>query len=502
MSEKSREVVRYDDTRAMLDQSAKELKKALPKHIPVDRMIRVVMTSVRLNRKLLDCDPMSLLAAVFESSQIGLVPDGALGEAHLVPYGTKCQLIPGYKGLVKLARQSGEIADIYALVVYEGEPFVYKAGLNRTLEHTPLPPSERGEKAVGAYAVAEWRTGDKSWTWMWVEELDVIRDKALSKQTSQDVPWRQHLGEMRKKTAIRRLAKLLPLSPEFQRAAVLDDHPETTGSDIIDMDLGPAEDPEAKEQELRAEEYALRRQLWKAIYVEDKTPASGELDALDRFLLVTAEAAGISRSLLIQQALDDLGSFMESFKKWFEKHPSADQAATGETNGGSGEGSTTTEPQSRSQKDTGRNSAVIAAIRECFDAPLVAEDLMPAIKDIRSRLPEGLVVRDSTIKANWETLKAIAPSATEGEPAPPATTDQPGLPLDDPPPLDPPDEEEPATRQERINALAQKQHKEFEVYDQAGQKGPQPLDIDNFVRGVIPDATDDEIDKALASRVT
>ena len=68
--------------------------------------------------KLLECTRESLLACIVQCAQLGLEPDGLLGQAYLIPFynGRKnryeCQLIVGYKGLLKLARQSAEISSL------------------------------------------------------------------------------------------------------------------------------------------------------------------------------------------------------------------------------------------------------------------------------------------------------------------------------------------------------------------------------------------------------
>ena len=49
-----------------------QIQAALPKHMTVDRMIRVAFTSINLTPKLLDCTPRSLLAAVIQCAQLGL----------------------------------------------------------------------------------------------------------------------------------------------------------------------------------------------------------------------------------------------------------------------------------------------------------------------------------------------------------------------------------------------------------------------------------------------
>jgi recombination protein RecT len=84
--------------RALLEKSKNQMAMALPKHLTVDRLLRVSMTSIQKTPKLLDCTQQSLLACIMTCAQLGLEPDQFLGQAYLVPYGNVCTLIPGYRG--------------------------------------------------------------------------------------------------------------------------------------------------------------------------------------------------------------------------------------------------------------------------------------------------------------------------------------------------------------------------------------------------------------------
>ena len=218
---------------AMLEQYKGEIARALPKHINPDRMARIALTAFRMTPKLAECDPRSVFAAVIQSSQLGL-EIGLMGEAHLVPFGGQCQLIPGYTGLMKLARNSGLVTDIYAEVVRLNDKFSLTLGMERNLEHTPLtsaggfPASdeERGEVA-GFYAVGVLKDGSRTFVAMGRPEIERIRDGSrgyqASKKYKKESLWDTDFASMGLKTAIRRLCKYLPKSPELATALVIDD---------------------------------------------------------------------------------------------------------------------------------------------------------------------------------------------------------------------------------------------------------------------------------------
>jgi recombination protein RecT len=228
---------------AMLEQFKGEIARALPKHINPDRMARIALTAFRMTPKLAECDPRSVFAAVIQSSQLGLEV-GLMGEAHLVPFGGQCQLIPGYTGLMKLARNSGLVTDIYAEVVRMNDKFALKLGMERNLEHEPLttaggfPASdeERGE-VVGFYAVGVLKDGSRTFVAMGRAEVERIRDGSRGYQAARKYKkesiWDTDFASMGLKTAIRRLCKYLPKSPELATALVID---EQAGRQKFDLD--------------------------------------------------------------------------------------------------------------------------------------------------------------------------------------------------------------------------------------------------------------------------
>ena len=124
--------------RTMLDKLRPGIEDVLPKHIDVSHLLRVAMGTIRQNPKLLDCSGVSVMKALMNCAILGLEPDGVLGHAYLVPFADECQIIIGYKGLLKLARQSGEISTIEAHAVRHGDEFKYARGTSPFLKHVPL----------------------------------------------------------------------------------------------------------------------------------------------------------------------------------------------------------------------------------------------------------------------------------------------------------------------------------------------------------------------------
>jgi recombination protein RecT len=257
-----------------------EIALALPQHVTPERLLRIALSEVRRNPKLGKCSAPSLLGAIFTCAQLGLEPGGALGHCYLIPYGNECQFQIGYKGMIELARRSGQILSLSARAVYENDRFSYDYGLNEDLQHRPAI-GHRGELTY-AYAVAKLKDGGVQFEVMDRAELEEVRDGSQGyqnarKYNSSDTPWISSFDEMCRKTVIRRLFKYLPVSVEVTKAASLDEHADRGQRQETDIDhlLLPAEVPaEAPaiaaaaapvatltEQQQAAIQTALQRQL-------------------------------------------------------------------------------------------------------------------------------------------------------------------------------------------------------------------------------------------------
>ena len=237
--------------RDLIVSQKQQIAMALPRHLDPDRLIRVTMTALRKNPNLMGCSHASLMGAIIQAAQLGLETDGALGHAYLVPYGSECQLQIGYRGMIDIARRSGQIKSISAHVVYEKDEFRYSYGLDETLEHKPAL-MDRGA-AVCVYAVAKLVGGGYQFEVLSMEQIQEAEKASQARYKGR--PWEAHWEAMARKTAIRRLFKYLPVSIEIQRAVTLDSQASagiSQGLDAMvidiesaDMDeLPPLEEPE------------------------------------------------------------------------------------------------------------------------------------------------------------------------------------------------------------------------------------------------------------------
>lgn len=235
------QIAKRDETpegklRQQLQAMVPQFAMALPSHIKPEKFQRVVMTVVQQSPDLLNADRRSLLGACIKCASDGLLPDGR--EAAIVVFKGRPQYMPMVAGLLKRARNSGDIARVTAQVVYEKDRFTWKPADDKPVEHEAPPLSEDRGKPIGAYAMAWLKDGSVVCEVLPLKELEKIRNVSRAKDSG---PWATWTDEMYRKTAFRRLAKWLPMDAEdadrFEQIARRDD---ALGQPQGDADAAPA----------------------------------------------------------------------------------------------------------------------------------------------------------------------------------------------------------------------------------------------------------------------
>lgn len=214
----------------------RQMQTALPKTLTADRMARIVLTEFRKTPALMDCDEQSLFGAVMQCASLGLEPGSALGHCYLVPFKGKCTLVVGYRGMIDLARRSGQIVSLSAYCVHEADDFHYELGLHPDIKHIPSPSADRGPVTF-VYAVAILKDGGAQFEVMSRAEVESVRKRSKSGSSG---PWATDWDAMAKKTVIRRLFKYLPVSIEATRAVEADEKAER-GEAVTEQDWINAE---------------------------------------------------------------------------------------------------------------------------------------------------------------------------------------------------------------------------------------------------------------------
>lgn len=198
------------------DTFKQQIAQVLPTHLKPERMARVAITALTRTPKLAECDQISFLKCMMDLSAWGLEPDGRV--AHLIPFWNskrgcmECQVIIDYKGIVELARRTGEISVIHADVVCEEDEFDYDRG--QLITHRPNYKKPRGAM-YATYALVRFKDGTEQCTVMTMDDVESIRKRSKSPDKG---PWVTDYAAMAMKTVFKRLSKWISLSPEIRDA--------------------------------------------------------------------------------------------------------------------------------------------------------------------------------------------------------------------------------------------------------------------------------------------
>lgn len=230
------------------------------------------------NPRLYECDIETVKDSMVHLAAMGLSLNPAAQQAALIPrWNTKksaldCTASPQYRGLMKLATDTGLVNNITAEVVFECEEdsFDVDLGSNPYLNHKPKLFAGAEERVIdlvnpklnrviGCYCIAHLRDSDKPHiTVMDLTEVlaiarasDAFNPKQYKNKPkrSPSGPWVFWAGEMIKKAVIRRASKQWPLSDDskYQRlltAVNIDNQAEaneqraSVRSDQIEADMG------------------------------------------------------------------------------------------------------------------------------------------------------------------------------------------------------------------------------------------------------------------------
>ena len=203
--------------------------KGLPAQLKPEVLINAVVNSCQKTPKLLECSQETMISALMHCGSVGWVPDTPAQECHLVPFKGKVVVIGGYRGFIKLVRNSGEICQMASRVVYDGDEFTYELGSNPKIVHVPkLTPEERPDSDIThVYSQIWWKDASvfprDDFEVMSKGQVDKIMAGVIKKNFGKTPdPWLYHWAEQARKTVQKRHMKRLPMSTEMAHASDLD----------------------------------------------------------------------------------------------------------------------------------------------------------------------------------------------------------------------------------------------------------------------------------------
>lgn len=160
-------------------------------------------------------NPRSVNLAMINVASTGLTLNPAHAYAYLIPRDGAICLDISYKGLIKIATDTGSVLWVRADLVHEADEFTYYGPAAKP-EHKANPFKDRGD-VVGVYCIAKTRDGDILTEVMDYAELDKIRGKSMSYAKKKSGPWVEWFAQMAKKAIIKRASKTWPYTDRTER---------------------------------------------------------------------------------------------------------------------------------------------------------------------------------------------------------------------------------------------------------------------------------------------
>lgn len=314
----------------LLERSWPRIVAVIGNNLSPQRLYQMYVSTINREPQLANCSVESVLSCFMKCAALGLEPSNVdgLGRAYILPYGNKnyrtgqkeATLIIGYKGMIDLARRSGQIRDISARAVHEGDEFAYSYGLNEDLRHVPRA---KPGKLTHVYMIANFKDGGHYFQVMNAAEIEAAakRSPSYGKAVS---PWKSDYEAMAKKTVIRRAFPYLPVSVEARDAAASDDQtpdysdvfrplPTVTADDSpVDVSV---DEPEQSQPEARPSVSPVEAKRAEAIGRFQRLGVTDEQEALQTVAKITGMASESFADLSEAELDKVLGELKASVKE-------------------------------------------------------------------------------------------------------------------------------------------------------------------------------------------
>ena len=212
-----------------------------------------IMTSDQAS-KLLACTNESKKQALTEYVVQGL--DASKNQAYFIPYNDKMVMMRSYFGDVSVAKRTGLIDDVYAIVIYQGDEIEIgfdEEGRETLIKHT-TKFENKDKEIIGAYAVAITKDKRKIYCFMTRKELETSWTMSKSRNGKFLTDYKQ---EAAKRTVIRRLVKMIfnsSLNTTEQQTALIGSYNRTTEDEYDDNRVINAEVKNQNNTEVKEEQ--------------------------------------------------------------------------------------------------------------------------------------------------------------------------------------------------------------------------------------------------------
>lgn len=173
-----------------------------PKNYPLGNELKLAFYKITTNGALKNCSKASIANAISEMAIQGLQISKTQG--YFVTYGNELQFMRSYFGDIALAKRTGLVKDVYAIVIHQGDEVVIDTDEygRKYVKSFKTAFGNDDNEILGAYAVAVGQNDYKMYEIMTWKQIQANWGQAKTKNVQQKFP-----DEMAKRTVVRRLLK-------------------------------------------------------------------------------------------------------------------------------------------------------------------------------------------------------------------------------------------------------------------------------------------------------
>ena len=189
-----------------------------------------VKSVIAKSKKLQQCLPVTIYQSILQTASMGLTVNPVQQHCFLIPRRAGsdgpmiCYPSPGYRGLIHMCMDSGQIIQIRAEVVYAADKFRFLGPVEKPVHEPVLTQTHRVQQSCqGAYAICEYANGSYSTEYVDRATIDLIRQMS---EVPNSAMYTKLWTEGFKKIAIRRLCKTISINSVRMNVAmdVLNEH--------------------------------------------------------------------------------------------------------------------------------------------------------------------------------------------------------------------------------------------------------------------------------------
>lgn len=217
------------------------------------------------------CTKPSIANALLNMIIQGLNP--MKNQCYFIPFGNQLTLMRSYFGSIAVAKQFGEIEDVTAEVIYEGDIFEaeMKRGKTLVVSHKRSFENINKAKILGAYATILYKDDTEESIVMTMEQIRTSWKKSKLNPDSKDSTHSQFTEDMCKRTVINKICKYYINTKDDSNLNIIRQAFETSDEEMKEAEVEYEIESNANKEMIDIEDEEV---------VEDTEIASEEIDTV------------------------------------------------------------------------------------------------------------------------------------------------------------------------------------------------------------------------------